>query len=235
MKKHVIILKWLLIMVLLSGFCRAGISQNLPRINKPFPDFSLKNNKGEIVSLSQLKGKNVLLIFSRGKVSDHWCQLCHYQYAELAKLELEEGIQEKYNLEILFMLPYQMDEVILWTEMFPSQMADIERWKSIPEDKLTASSSVFFNAIKDVLPLSFQFDENNPAPLPFPVLADEDHKFSMELKLYSTAWDGYYNEQNEPVIFIIDTEGLIRFKYKSQETFDRLPASYIIEVIENML
>ena len=97
-----------------------------------------------------------------------------------------------------------MDEVILWTEMFPSQMADIQRWKNTPVEQLNPGALQFINAIKDVLPINFEFNEENPATLPFPVLADKDHSFSTKLKLFSTAWDGFYNEQNEPIIFILD-------------------------------
>ncbi len=236
MKTNVKILAKLIMLMLLSaGTYYSGGCQNLPRINNPFPDFSLLDHQGERVTLSRLKGKNIMLIFPRGKVSDHWCQLCHYQYAELAKLEVESGIREKYNLEILFLLPYPMEEVILWTEMFPSQMADIARWKGMPTDQLNPEALAFLEAIKDVLPQDFHFADENPAPLPFPVLADEDHELSMKIKLFSTAWDGYYTEQNEPAVFILDQEGIIRFKFKSQETWDRPPAEYLLEFIENMM
>ena len=224
-----------MIAILLSIFHVTANSQNLPRINKAFPDFTLKDHNGQTKSLSDLKGKNVILVFPRGKVSDHWCQLCHYQYAELAKLEMEKNIRKKFNLEIIFILPLTMDEVTLWVEMFPSQMADIERWKNIPTEGLSAGNLVFINTIKEILPMDFSFDENNPAPLPFSVLADEDHKFSMDLKLFTTLWDGFYNEQNEATTFILDKDGIVRFKYKSQETFDRPPAEYLLSFIEKMM
>ncbi|MFC2119101.1 peroxiredoxin family protein, partial [Bacteroidota bacterium] len=210
-------------------------SQNLPRLNKAFPDFTLKNHKGQTISLSDLKGKNVILVFPRGKVSDHWCQLCHYQYAELAKLEKEKNIREKYNLEVVFILPLTMDETILWANMFPSQMADIARWKSMPTNGPGGNPSPFLAAIKEILPMDFSFDENNPAPLPFSILADEDHKFSMGIKLFTTMWDGFYNEQNEATTFILDKDGIVRFKYKSQETFDRPSAEYLLNFIEKIM
>ncbi len=225
----------IMIIVTLIAFQLTAHSQNLPRLNKAFPDFALMDHRGDSINLSDLEGKRVILIFPRGKVSDHWCQLCHYQYAELAKLELEEGICDKHNLEVLFVLPYKMDETIFWTEMFPSQMADIQRWKSIPDDQLSGDSKIFIDAIKEILPQDFQFDEDNPAPLPFSVLADEGHKLSMGIELYSTAWDGFYNEQNAATTFILDEEGIIRFKYFSQETFDRPSAMYLLSFVENMM
>lgn len=230
------LIKSLLISILLLiGISIQGISQSLPRVNKPFPEFNLKSRNGNIISLPELKGKNILLVFPRGKVGDHWCHLCHYQYAELAKAEIEHDIRENYNLEILYILPYTMDDVNTWVGLFPSQMAEIQSWKDYPKDKLNPSTLAFVAAVEDVMSFSFKFDEDNPAPLPFPILADENHQLSTKLKLYTSNWDSYYNEQNVPTIFILDEEGLIKFKYVSQETFDRLPASYIIEVLDRVL
>jgi cytochrome oxidase Cu insertion factor (SCO1/SenC/PrrC family) len=56
-------------------------------VGQQMPDFTLSAIQGGSVTLSDLTGKNVLLIFPRGRVGDHWCQICHYQYAELVELE----------------------------------------------------------------------------------------------------------------------------------------------------
>ncbi len=210
-------------------------SQSLPRLNKQFPDFTFTDHNGEEIALSEMKGKKVILIFPRGKVGDHWCQLCHYQYAELAELEMNEKFRDKYNVEVIFILPYPMDEVRLWVDMFPSQMADIQGWKNIPDERLTARWIPFIEAIKEILPNDYVFDEDNPAPLPFSILSDADHSFSSDMKLFSTSWDGYYNEQNEPTTFILDEDGIVRFKYKSQETFDRPNSEYLIKYIDQMM
>ena len=68
-----------------------------------------------------LRGKNVLLIFPRGRVGDHWCQICHYQYAELAELEEAQHFRKKNNLEVLFALPYDSAPVQHWIAMFPTR------------------------------------------------------------------------------------------------------------------
>ena len=109
----------LLFMLLFSGYA-SGQSQITPVLGQPFPDFTLTSHTGESITLSELRGKNVLLIFPRGKFRDGWCRACHYQYADLARLQSEQDILQKYNLVILFVLPYPMDEVKLWTTIFPS-------------------------------------------------------------------------------------------------------------------
>ena len=213
----------------------AIISQDLPRLHKEFPDFTFTDHNGDDITLSDLRGKKVILIFPRGKVGDHWCQLCHYQYAELAKLQLDENFQEKYNTKVLFILPYPMDEVKLWVDMFPSQIADVQRWKSTPDEQLRGRWKIFVETIREILPQDFVFDDDNPAPLPFPILSDSEHELSSDIQLFVTSWDGYYNEQNESTTFILDEEGIVKFKYLSQETFDRPDAEYLVEYIDKMM
>ncbi len=102
-------------------------------LGQKMPDFTLPGVHGKNVSISGLKGRNVLIIFPRGRVGDHWCQVCHYQYAELADLEKRLQLRKKYNLEILFVLPYDQTTVEHWLEIFPEQMAVIEGWKTPPD------------------------------------------------------------------------------------------------------
>ena len=211
-------------------------SQTTPVLGQPFPDFSLTSHTGEPITLSELQGKNVLIVFPRGKFRDGWCRACHYQYADLARLQEEKNILEKYNLEILFVLPYPMDEVKHWTTIFPSQMGIIERWKNPTEaQQANPGYMEFVKTVQVAFPIDFTFDEDNPAPLPFPVLADEDHTFSTNIGLFTTFWDRNYFEQNEATIFILDTEGTVRFKYKSQVTLDRPSADYLVDFIDRVM
>ena len=79
---------------------------------QPMPDFTLPVYQGGEITLSHLRGKNVLLIFPRGLAGEnHWCHVCNYQYAELAELETSQKIREKNDLEILFVLPYSRQMV----------------------------------------------------------------------------------------------------------------------------
>jgi peroxiredoxin len=213
-----------------------AISQTVVSLAQEFPDFTLTSHTGESTKLSDYKGKNVLLIFSRGKFRDGWCRACSYQYAELAKLQMEENIEKKYNLKILFVLPYSMEETRLWTTLFPSQMKLIENFKNPPErSRANPRVMAFAKEMQIAMPISFKFDTENPAPLPFPVLADEGHKLSSSLGLFSTFWDQGYFEQNEPTIFILDKKGVVRFKYKSQTTLDRPKADYLLNYIDKVI
>ncbi|MFC2134603.1 peroxiredoxin family protein [Bacteroidota bacterium] len=224
-----------LVLLLFMGYSSIW-GQTIPVLGQPFPDFTLTSFTGESITLSELQGKNVMLVFLRGKFRNGWCRACHYQYADLARLQAEQDILNKYNLEIIFVLPYTMEEVKHWTTIFPSQMGIIERWKNPTEAQRSNTGFMeFYETVKVAFPIDFKFDEENPAPLPFHVLADEDHKFSTSIGLFTTLWDGVYFEQNQPTTFILDTDGNVNFKYKSQVTLDRVPADYLIEYIDKVM
>lgn len=235
MKKPVnIILNILAVMlIILLPQCK---SQSVVKLNESFPDFTLTSHNGDTIKLSDYKGKNVLLLFPRGKFRNGWCRACHYQYADLAKLQIENNIEEKYNLKVLFVLPYSLDVVKHWTTLFPSQMQIIENFKNPPEAQRSNPRFIAFaKEMQAAMPISFMFDEENPAPLPFPVLADEEHKLSSEIGIFTTLWDNQYFEQNEPTVFILDTEGKVCFKYKSQVTLDRPSAEYLLNYVYKIM
>jgi hypothetical protein len=48
-------------------------------------------------------------------------------------------------------------------------------------------------------------------------------------------WDGSAVDQNIPTVFLLDKSGAVRFKYMSQNTFDRPNAAYLAKVLEKML
>jgi peroxiredoxin len=199
------------------------------------PDFKLQSYQGQQVSLSQFKGKNVMLIFPRGKVNDHWCQICHYQYAELADIEKTQEIRKKYNMEILFVLPYTAEEVKEWVLKFPDQMNVIEGWKNpSPPDKLTDGQKKWMEKTRKLFPKKYEYAKEN-FPVPFPVLIDDKRSLSMKLGLFTTFWDYSYVEQNMSSVFIIDKEGKLQFKYVSQNTFDRPKFDYLFKIMDCML
>ncbi len=60
-------------------------------VGQAMPDFTLPVYQGGDLTLSSLKGKNVLLIFPRGFArQNYWCTICNYKYAELVDLEQKE-------------------------------------------------------------------------------------------------------------------------------------------------
>ena len=200
-----------------------------------FPDFTLPAVQGGEVSLATLKGKNVMIVFPRGRVDDHWCQICHYQYAELADLEKTMPFRKKYNLEVLFVLPYDQATVQHWVDIFPEQMAVIEKWKNPTEEELkNPRARAWMEQVRLLLPKKLPVSKDN-IPVPFPILVDGERKLSEGLQLFTMSWDYSYVEQNVATVFILDGEGRVRFKYYSQGTTDRPGADFLLKFVERML
>ena len=210
-----------------------GLAQIQPvSVLQVMPDFTLPVYQGSEISISQLKGKNVLLIFPRGLAGEnHWCHVCNYQYAELAELEISQKIREKNNLEILFVLPYSKEMVQEWVDKFADQMSDIENWKNPAEpEKLDEKGRRRMEMIKRYFPKSYTF-EKGKVPLPFPILIDAEATVSKGLGVFTTEWGGSKIEQNVPTMYIIDKKGVLQFKYISQNTFDRPGPDYLLNFI----
>jgi peroxiredoxin len=200
-----------------------------------FPDFTLPAIQGGEISLAALKGRNVLLVFPRGRVDDHWCQICHYQYAELAEMEKVMPFRKKFNLEVLFVLPYDRATVQHWVDIFPEQMAVIEKWKNPTAEELkNPRVKAWMEQVKAFMPKRILPGKEN-IPVPFPILVDGERKLSQGLQLFTLYWDYSYVEQNVSTVFILDGEGKVRFKYYSQSTADRPNAEFLLKFIERML
>ncbi|HDT11503.1 MAG TPA: redoxin domain-containing protein [bacterium] len=201
-------------------------------VRQEMPDFTLPVYQGGEINLSQLRGKTVLLIFPRGLAGkDHWCHICNYQYADLAILEKEKNLRERFDLEILFVLPYDQEMVQEWVDKFSDQVADIQNWKNPADpDELDEREKRRMEFAKKYFPKNYAF-EKGKVPLPFPVLIDVEQKISKSLGLYTTEWGGSKIEQNIPTIYVIDKTGVLQFKYHSQNTLDRPPTEYLVEVI----
>jgi len=202
-------------------------------LESAMPDFSLPVFQGGEMAISRLKGKNILLIFPRGHSRDNaWCHVCNYQYAEWAELEAKNQIREKYNVEVLFVLPYGKEAVTEWVDKFYDQLQDLEKGKNPPEpEKLDERGKSRTEFYKRVFPKSFSYEEGK-VPLPFPILIDEGAKVSTGLGLFTTEWGGSKVEQNIPAVYIVDKNGILQFKYISQNTFDRPGPDYLLKVLD---
>jgi peroxiredoxin len=205
------------------------------RIGFPMPDFELPTYQGDTVSLSQFRGKNVLLLFPRGRYESQWCRYCHYQYAELVEMERTRGIREDLNLEILQVMPYTREELDDWVGDFQRNLGEIEAWK-YPENEagLSPGGRAWMETARATWPETYDVGSGD-VPLPFPILIDADRKVSIGLDLFRTEWNVSRVEQNIPTIFIVDAEGIVRFKYVSQMTMDRPSFDYIMKFIERMI
>jgi len=202
-------------------------------LGQPMPDFSLPSYQGQMVRLADLKGKNIMLIFPRGFAApDRWCTICHYKYVELVELDKTDEIRKKYNLEIIFVFPYSREIVKQWLEVLPDQMMKIKNWK-YPEnvDKLDEKGKQSMERYRRIFPKDFTVDREN-IPLPFPILIDADHSVSSGLGLFTTNWGGSQVEQNMPTVYLIDDQGILKFKYIGQNTLDRPEYDYLLKILE---
>lgn len=219
---------------LITTSTRAQEQQFRPALlEQPMPDFALPSYQGPEVRLSGLKGKNVLLIFPRGYAApDRWCTICSYRYVELTELEKVRQIRRKYNLEITFVFPYPRDKVKLWLESLPGQMTKIRDWK-YPENlaQLDEKGKQSVERYRQIFPLDFLVSQDS-IPVPFPILIDADHQLSSRLGLFTTSWRGSQVEQNIPAVYLIDEQGILRFKYISQNTIDRPQYEYLLKILE---
>lgn len=202
-------------------------------LEQPMPDFALPSYQGPEVRLSNLKGKNVMLIFPRGYAGpDRWCTICNYKYVELVELEKARQIRKKYNLEILVVLPYPRETVKVWLEILPEQMLKIKNWK-YPEnlDQLDEKGKQSVERYRQIFPKDFMVSRDN-IPTPFPILIDADHRVSSGLGLFTTSWGGSQAEQNIPAVYLVDSQGILRFKYISQNTLDRPEYDYLLKILD---
>jgi peroxiredoxin len=204
-------------------------------INEQFPDVTLQSPDGNQVRLADLTGKNVMLIFPRGKVTPEiWCPICHYQYMEMMMMDENNNIREQYNMEIFFIFPYSSDSLQVWLDAFPKSLQTINTWK-YPEDEpnINANTREWMEYAREYFPHSFEYNSDE-FKLKLPVLFDPDRKVSEGLMLFREEWGGTTVAQNVPTIFILDKEGKVKFKYFSQYTNDRPSAEFIVKYLENM-
>jgi len=203
----------------------------------PISDFTLPLYQGGEMSISELKGKNVLIVFPRGHVKDNetWCNICQYQYADAVDLVENRNIRDMYNMEVIFILPYSKDVIADWINTMPSQMAEIEEWK-FPADTSTLSDGMrrWMHLARVMLPKTFTY-EDGKVPVPVPILMDSDQKVSKGLDLFRTEWSNSTCDQNIPAIIILDKDGVVQYKYISQSTIDRPDSEYLLKFVETFI
>jgi hypothetical protein len=122
-----------------------------------------------------------------------------------------------------------------WADAFPNQLNDIEMWKNpVAGAVLDEKAKARLELMRRSFPRRFVY-EKGQVPFPFPVLIDEGARVSKGLGLFTTEWSGAKIEQNVPTVFLIDKKGVVRFKYISQNTFDRPQAEYLLEFLETIM
>ncbi len=230
--------------IILAGVCLTITLLSLPALSQepvvkpamldePMPDFALPAFQGGSVSLSSLKGKNVMIVFPRGFAAEgRWCTICNYKYADLIDVEKTEQLRKKFDLEILYVFPYGKETVQQWLDALPEQLDKIKTWKNPPEaDRQDEKVKTRMEMARKGFPKDLSA-EKGKVPVPFPVLIDEDKKFTKGLGLFTTEWSGSRAEQLIPSVFLVDKQGILRFKYIGQNTWDRPSWEYMKKVLE---
>jgi len=202
-------------------------------VGSPMPDFTLPVFQGGEVTLSDLRGKNVLMVFPRGlSRPGSWCHICPYQHAELVEYEAQTNWQSRANLEIVYVLPYGQEMVGEWLDAYPQLLQDNENAKNPPDlASLDEAGLARAERSRQIYPKTFSATKGQ-VPNPFPILVDADRTVSEGLGFFTTDWSGSNAEQNIPTILIIDSEGTLQFKYMSQNTVDRPPLEYLVQVVD---
>ncbi|MGD2120825.1 MAG: redoxin domain-containing protein [Gemmatimonadota bacterium] len=233
-----------LLVVLTLGLFSAGATNHLAAqtqplrpvtVGSPMPDFTLPVFQGGEITLSELRGKNVMIVFPRGRSRPgSWCHICPYQHSEFTQYEEETGWRSRSNLEILYVLPYPREIVAEWLDAYPQLLQDNEDAKNPPDlATLDDAARARVERARQIYPKTFSAVQGE-VPTPFPILVDANHAVSEGLGFFTTNWGGSTAEQNVPTVLIIDSEGVLQFKYMSQNTIDRPPLEYLVQVVDLM-
>jgi peroxiredoxin len=201
-------------------------------VGLPMPDFTLPVYGGGTFTLSEQKGKNVLLFFPRGSLGKTWCKICQYTYVEVNERERLEGLKKKYNMEIVFVLPYTSEKISDFFKTIPAALEAMEKAKS-PEQDATLRQKELAEFITKMFPQKYEWTQKDMATA-LPMLVDSESTVSKRLKLFTTHWDQVISEQNIPTTYIIDQNGILTFKYHSQTTYDRPDWNYIESILKKM-
>ena len=211
------------------------LSDLLPAIaGETMPLFSLPVYGGGEFTLSEHQGKNILLMFPRGWVGNSWCLFCPYQYLELADMEKKEKIMKKYNLEIVFVMPYSQERIADWFSKFPDAVKTMDGIINPTGTQAPGIQGEFSTWAKKHYPMTFDLSGGVPDKT-IPVLCDEKRTLSKQLKLFTEFWDNAQSEQNVSAIYLIDKEGILRWKYISQMTEDRPSTKHLMQIIKAVL
>lgn len=202
-------------------------------VGEPMPEFTLPVYGGGEYSYKGNKGKNVLLMFPRGWLGNNWCLFCQYQYLELTELEKKKDLRKKYDLDIVFVLPYSSEKIGDWFDKLPDALKTLDRIKNPSGDQISASRKQFAEWTKTHYPNTFDLSTGVDRKF-FPVLIDDKQVLSKRLKLYTDYWDGRASDQNISAIYIIDKKGILRWKYISQMTEDRPSMEFLLNTLKEV-
>ena len=228
-------------LVVLFSLLAAPLAAQAPAIKKaylgqPMSDFELTALDGKTVKLSTLKGKNVMLVFPRVfYATDGDCSICGYQYAEMADHFQAGNWKEKFNLQVVYVFPFSAEVIRSWMGRLPLMLEAVEGWKNPkPEDLNNEQAKRWMEITRQAYPKKYAFSAA-AIPMPFTILVDEKRELSRGLDLFREEWSGGKGDQNIPSIFVLDKDGVVRFKFIGQHTMDRPTAVYLEKMMQALL
>jgi len=208
---------------------------DLAVIGEPLKDFSLAIYQGGEFQLSTEKGKNVLLVFPRGYYDkDIWCDICAYEYLDLVDEFHNNKLAEKYNLDLVIILPYDKNTIDKWLIDLPEVYESLEAGKHLADTLTNEKAMTWVRFANEHYPKTFAL-LNEETPKPFKILMDEKHELSERLEIFRIEWWGTKVEQNLPTFILLDTDGKVVFKYISQHTIDRPSSGYLIKIMDALI
>lgn len=224
--------------MILGAFFTTDLSaqkrDDLAIIGAPLADFTLPVYGGGDFKLSDAKGRNVLMVFIRGKYSpDGWCGICMYQYVELVNAELQMKLKEKYNLEVLFVMPFDSATIDKWFDALPAELQDYYSWKEKDLTNASAGEKRWAEYVKTHLKTIVY--EKGKVPKPFKILVDGDFALGKKMDIYKSEWSGSRLDQFQPTVILLDKNGTVVFKYMSQHTLDRPNTDYLIKMMDTLI
>jgi len=205
---------------------------DLAILGEPLKDFSLPVYNGGEFQLSVEKGKNILLVFPRGYYDkDVWCDICAYEYLDLVDEFYNNKLAEKYNLDLVIILPYDRSTIEKWLMELPEVNESLEAGKHLPDTLTNEKAMTWVRFANKHYPKTFNFKKGE-TPQPFIILMDEKHELSERLEIFRTEWWGTSVEQNQPTFILLDNDGKVVFKYISQHTIDRPTSGYLLKIMD---
>jgi len=204
-------------------------------IGEPLKEFNLPVYKAGEFKLLDEKGKNVLLVFPRGYYDkDVWCDICAYEYLDLVDEFHNKKLAEKYNLDIVIVLPYDENTIEKWLMDMPEVYESLEAGKRLPDTLTNEKSMTWVHFANKHYPKTFTIKKGE-TPQPFRILSDKKHELSERLDIFRTEWWGTKVEQNLPTFILLDKDGTVIFKYISQHTIDRPTTVYLMQIMDALI
>ena len=227
-----------IIFVLLFVFCICinNYSQKKPLdlaiLGEPLKDFSLSVYKGGEFQLSTEESKNILLVFPRGYYDkDVWCDICAYEYLDLVDVFHNNKQADKYNLDLIVILPYSDSTIQKWLMEIPEVYESLEAGKHLADTLTNEKAMTWVHFANKHYPKTFTIKKGE-TPEPFKILSDEKHELSERFEIFKTEWWGTQVDQNMPTFILLDTNGTVLFKYISQHTIDRPTSDYLLKIMD---